>query len=135
MKKWWKSALLATLTCLVVIAATAAEPDDAAADAAVPEIAPAQTPAAPEAAQEVVDTEVPDSGLEATTEEVEARISSSGGVVCTFLCNDGIGFLYNCPDPGMGTCCLQAQPACASHEGLDNGICRKGRLGLPCTPL
>ncbi len=126
MKKLWYSSMLVALTCLVAVAATAA-PDAAEPEIAVPESVPAQTPA-----PALVDAEGPSLGLEWT---IEIAASSSAGVVCTFLCNDGIGFLYYCPDPGVGTCCSQAQPACASHGGLDSGICRKGRLGLSCTPL
>lgn len=129
MKKWWYSSMLAALSCLVVIAATAA-PETAAPEVAVPEIAPAPAPEAPEE----VDAESPSLGLEWTV-DVDAPVANSSGVVCTFNCNDGIGFLYYCPDPNMGTCCSQAEPACADHDGLESGICRKGRLGLPCTPL
>ncbi len=132
MKKWWYLSMFAALTCLLAIAATAA-PDAAAPEIAAPEIAPAPAPEAPEA-PEVVDAESPGLGLEWTV-DVDAPVANSSGVVCTFNCNDGYGFLYYCPDPNMGTCCSQAEPACAAHEGLESGICKKGRLGLPCTPL
>jgi hypothetical protein len=58
----------------------------------------------------------------------------SSGITCTFNCNDGFGFFYQCPHPTLGQCCAQAQPACSSHGGLDDGICWQGRLGLPCNP-
>ncbi|MCP3961499.1 MAG: hypothetical protein GY719_26960 [bacterium] len=138
MKKWWNASMFAVFSCLMVVAAAAAPDeavvDDAAVEAAVPELAPAQAPEAITARAETA-AAVPRLGLEQTAGlEVEAAAYNSTRVVCTFLCNDGIGFLYNCPD-SMGTCCAQAQPACEDHEGLESGICRRGRLGLPCTPL
>ena len=140
MKKWW---YVSMLSCLMAVAATAAP------DAAEPEVAPAPEPAAlevpaePEAisgeteapeVQAVFTDELPSLELEGSAAgRVEA--SSGGRIVCTFHCNNGIGALYYCPDSNLGTCCGQAEPACAQNGGLESGICRRGRLGLPCTPL
>ena len=143
MKKWWNASMLVALSCLMALAVTAAPvgtapvgtapvgtapddtvPDGAAVDAAVPEIAPPAEDA----------TELPRLGLERTA-EVEAASYSAARITCTFHCNDGIGFLYDCPESTLGACCAAAQPACEEHEGLESGICRKGRLGLPCIPL
>jgi hypothetical protein len=53
-------------------------------------------------------------------------------IICDFECADGYGFGYYCPDETFGECCAAGGPACASHGGLEDGICRKGRLGFPC---
>jgi hypothetical protein len=121
MKKRVISLLGAALSAALVawtLAPAMAQPDSAAGEAAqaAPDLppAPAQLPS--------VDAERPVS-------------PASTGVVCTFNCNDGYGLLYNCPDPSLNVCCQQAQPACSSHGGLESGICQKGHLGLPCTPI
>ncbi len=119
MKKWWYVSMLVVLICLPVTAATAEAPEAEVPEAVAPE-AEAPEAVAPEAISvpAIAGTEAPGSGL-AGTAEVEL-MSATDEVFCQFLCNDGIGLGYLCPDPGLGTCCLQAQPACASHGGLDD---------------
>lgn len=57
-------------------------------------------------------------------------------IVCTFECADGTGFALDpCTDGSLGACCANGEPACSAHGGLESGICKQGRLGLPCTPL
>jgi hypothetical protein len=65
---------------------------------------------------------------------VPEPVPMTDGIFCTFECNDGTGLGLQCGLPTLGQCCAQGQPACASHGGLEDGICRKGRLGLPCVP-
>ncbi len=61
---------------------------------------------------------------------------AEAAIVCTFECEDGIGFGLNpCNDGSLGACCANGEPACADHGGLKDGICWKGRLGLPCIPF
>ncbi|MEE8524051.1 MAG: hypothetical protein V3T72_08975 [Thermoanaerobaculia bacterium] len=56
-------------------------------------------------------------------------------ITCTFNCADGFGFLLYCEDETLGECCQHGGPACSEHGGLVDGICKKGRLGLPCTGI
>ncbi len=56
-------------------------------------------------------------------------------ITCTFNCADGTGLLLFCEDDTLGECCQHAEPACSQHGGLVSGICKKGRLGLPCTGI
>ncbi|MDY7092441.1 MAG: hypothetical protein SX243_05630 [Acidobacteriota bacterium] len=53
-------------------------------------------------------------------------------IVCDFLCEDGYGFGYFCPDETFGECCQAGEQACGLHGGLADGICSRGRLGLVC---
>ena len=58
---------------------------------------------------------------------------SAAGITCSFQCEDGTGYLLDCQEPTFGACCDQGEPACANNGGLSDGICFRGRLGLPCT--
>jgi len=63
-------------------------------------------------------------------------VAAGGKISCTFKCNDGIGYyLPSCGEGSLNACCGLAQPACENNEGLESGICRQGRLGLPCQPF
>ena len=128
MKKWWMMSMLVALACLLTLTVSAT-PEASVSPVVAPEAAPA-----PQAdGENAPKSEAPSLGL-AGDVAAELETSRSGGVTCTFTCNDGIGYVYDCPDPSLGTCCAQAEPACASNGGLDTGICRKGRLGLICNP-
>ncbi len=133
MKKWWKTSMLTAIACAAVLAATAAP------NAATPEGTPenvVKEPVAAAAGERLGSAEAASSRLDSRVEaDTEAAVFKTPGITCTFKCNDGIGLLYSCPDSGLGTCCSQAQPACAAHDGLDSGICKRGRLGLSCVPL
>ncbi len=76
-----------------------------------------------------------DTGTPALPETFEFQFGAAS-IVCTFQCEDGIGFVLDpCNDGSLGACCANGEPACAAHGGLEDGICQKGRLGLPCIPF
>ncbi len=76
-----------------------------------------------------------DTGAPALPETFDFQVAEHP-IVCTFECQDGIGFVLNpCTDGSLGACCANGAPACADHGGLEDGICQKGRLGLPCIPF
>lgn len=62
-------------------------------------------------------------------------VPESDPITCEFDCEDEYGFLYYCDDPSLAECCAYGETACADHGGLEDGVCRKGRLGLNCVPV
>jgi len=61
-------------------------------------------------------------------------VPESDPITCEFDCEDEYGFVYYCDDT-LAECCAYGETACAEHGGLEWGMCRKGRLGLPCVPI
>lgn len=113
--------------CIGLAASTLAAAPDSVEPASEPTTAPEITAAEPAPAP----PEVP---ADETLLQPEPLLMSTG-IVCTFKCNDGYGFLYDCPDPTFGECCSQAEPACSAHGGLESAICKRGHLGLSCIPF
>ncbi len=74
-----------------------------------------------------------------TPSEAEVKehpvVPESDPITCDFDCEDEYGFVYFCEDPSLAVCCAYGETACADHGGLEDGMCRKGRLGLNCVPI